>query len=239
VDADVVFDNDLFLRLLTYMQGDLNAHACYAEVEALPSVARGVFGRLQNSYYRNRHRLRRRAHLHGRCFVLRSWIEEFEAPHSPLATAIDPEHPMGFHHGPIVDDIHYSRVLVHLFGRHSIALVPDARVRFVPPDSMAELYRDSCRTELELARLDVLFPEHAYLEKEFLSGGSGRRRCWDALRRAGLSTAVYVGIERMMRRIARYKARRRMATLSEGGICPSVTTAADRLRESASTSSDD
>lgn len=218
VDADITYDPSLFLELFSFMQSNPNAYACYAEVEALPSIAGGVFARLQNAYYRNRDGLKSRTHLHGRCFMVRSWFREFEALHS---ANVDPNtscDSFELHLGPVVDDIHYSRVLVHRCGLNAIACVPGARVRFIPPHSAGELYRDSCRTELELCRLDLLFPEHAHLQNQVFRVESALSRCWSAFRRAGLSTAAYVVIESMMRWSARRRTQKRKATLSEAGI---------------------
>jgi len=234
VDADVRFESGLFLQLYQFLKMRADVYACYAEVEALPSVAGRFFGRLQNAYYRNRHRFNQRAHLHGRCFMMRSWVEEFGALHSPTVTLVErPVDPLGLQHGPIVDDMHYSRVLVNRFGPESIAIVPDARVKFVPPHSLAELYRDSCRTEFELVRLNALFPEHTPIEHKVFKRHSGKRRVWQAFRRAGLFPAAYVCIEMAMRRISRFKARRRLASLAEAGICPSTNSVTPReVRES-------
>ncbi len=126
-DADTRLDETLFLRLYQFLQTRPDLQACYAEVEALPSVAPGLFGRLQDAYYANRRCLPPRKYLHGRCFLLRSWIEEFGALRSTTVSCFDETNEkLGLHHGPIVDDIHYSRVIVHRFGAEAIAPVPDA-----------------------------------------------------------------------------------------------------------------
>lgn len=78
VDADVVFEPMLFHLLYTALHANPSAQVAYAEVEALPSVARGLLRRFQDAYYPNRYRLSRRRHLHGRCFLLRDWLLEFE-----------------------------------------------------------------------------------------------------------------------------------------------------------------
>ena len=223
-DADIHFEKTLFLRMHDFLVARQDVQACYADVSALPSVAGGLFRWIQDAYYRNRHHLPPRAHLHGRCFMLRNWIDEFGKRCSPAATrAVESDETLDLQHGPIVDDIHYSRVLVHRFGESSIAMVPDVHVQFVPPHSAAELYRDSCRTEFELFRLNILFPEHAPIEREVFQQKPETHTPWRTLLRLGLPASIYLGIEKAMRHIARFKAHRQMASLSDGGINPSET----------------
>lgn len=223
-DADIQFEKDLFYKMYNFLAVRPDLQACYSEVSALPSVAGGIFGQLQNAYYLNRHHLPTRAHLHGRCFMLREWNDEFSDYHSHEITITSTsDDVLSLQHGPIVDDIHYSRVLIHRFGRSSIAIVPDVNVHFVPPHSRAELYRDSCRTEFELFRLDVLFPEHATIEQKVFQQRVSIGQFFKTLQRLGLRASIYLGIERTMRRIARFKAHQKIASLSEGGISPSAS----------------
>lgn len=77
-------------------------------------------------------------------------------------------------------------------------------MRFVPPDSLGELSRDSFRTEFELIRLARLFPEHDAVEKEVFARVPAWKRCLDSMRLAGPMAAAYVTLETTMRAIARY-----------------------------------
>jgi hypothetical protein len=208
VDADVRFGPDTFRKLYECLQGHPEMQACSAEVKALPSIAGGWFGNLQNAYYQQRDKLPRRTHLHGRCFMLREWLNEFspQKSHASQTTHDDQKlaH-LALHKGPLVDDIHYSRVLVHHFGPQAIAQVPEADVQFVPPDSTGELYRDSFRTEFELARLAHLFPEHTLVEREVFARQSPWQRCVSAIRPAGLKASAYLALEVGMRAVARHR----------------------------------
>lgn len=205
VDADVSFEPPLFRSLYEALLATHSAHVAYAEVEALPSSAAGALRWLQDAYYPNRHQLPRRRHLHGRCFLLRDWLPDFDWD----ANRAPPKSPdlayLALDRGPLVDDIHYSRVLVHRFGAPAILPAPNAVVRFQPPDSWAELYRDSFRTEFELVRLSHLFPESEPVEREVFSQQSPIIRCLCALFRAGPGTAAYLTIETFMRMRARHR----------------------------------
>ncbi len=159
VDADLGYERETFLRLYRRLTATPRLWACHAEVLASASVARGWFAAAQNAYYRCSYRSAVRTHLHGRCFILREWLPELEAMRSAMATdRMEEPGPLRLELGPIVDDIHYSRVIATCFGHDAIGCDHDAAVRFVPPHSWRELYKDSCRTEIELARLDALFP---------------------------------------------------------------------------------
>lgn len=206
VDADVCFEADTFCKLYSALQASPEAHAFCAQVEALPSVAAGWFRAVQDAYYQSRHRLPARRHLHGRCFLLRDWLEEFSSPGNAAVIATDGRDAhLALQRGPIVDDIHYSRVLIHRYGPASVAQVTTAAVRFVPPDTPGELYRDSFRTEYELIRLSRLFPEHDAVEQSVVARTPAWKRCLDALRQIGPMGAAYVTLEMAMRAFARYK----------------------------------
>jgi hypothetical protein len=207
VDADLSFQPDTFVHLYQAMQAQPEARATYAEVEAGPGSGDHFLRQLQSRYYARRGLLPRRRHLHGRCFMLRDWHPGFEW--EPQAAPEDNE---GTRHldlarGPLVDDIHYSRVLVHECGPHSIRLVPEAVVRFEPPHSWSELYRDSFRTEFELVRLSALFPTHDTAEAAVFSQPSPWEKALFALRKAGPGTAAYLAIEAGMRAHARRRIR--------------------------------
>ena len=205
LDADVQFGSDLLIHLYKALEENKEAWACCADVQALPSIAKGWFRLLQNSYYRHRQRLPPRRHLHGRCFMMRQWLDAFSAVPAigSLSNDANIAH-LALQKGPLIDDIHYSRVLVHRFGPNAIAQVPDARVRFVPPESPDELYRDSFRTEFELVRLGRLFPDHCELEQHFFANPAWLR-CLSAIPKASLMAAGYLAIESGMRAVARHR----------------------------------
>jgi len=207
VDADLEFSPETFRRLFLVLGSRPDVWACCAEVRALPSTASGLFQVLQNSYYARKHRLPARQFLHGRCFMLRDWIPELNLIASANHQTVGGAEHLNLARGPIVDDIHYSRLIVRRFGVAAIAQVPEADVRFTPPDSLAELYRDSFRTDLELERLNVLFPEHASLERALFRKRGGLRKCVDAIRLAGPLAATYVALEECLLLFARLQIR--------------------------------
>ncbi len=196
-DADIEFGEGIFLLLHRALEESRESFATYAEVEAKPDTG-CLLGRLQQHFYSRKRRLPLRRHLHGRCFLLRSWLEEF-CPETCDVHSHAPGH-LNLESGPTVDDIHYSRVIAHRFGPEGIRRVPEAKVAYAPPHSWGELYRDTFRTEYELARLSLLFPEHNYLQKDVFA------RKWSALNRArhlGLQGGLYYLIEKIMARHAR------------------------------------
>ena len=69
--------------------------------------------------------------------------------------------------GPLVDDIHLSRALVHSYGPESIQEIPNAVVEFTAPRTIRDFYHGQRRLLIELRRLDAMFPERAHLQKDF------------------------------------------------------------------------
>lgn len=227
VDADLGYGQETFLQLYRQLSARPELWACHAAVSASPSVADGWFAAAQDAYYRCS-RFAMRKHLHGRCFILRDWVPEFAAMRSVSAPyLVDRVGPLRPELGPIVDDIHYSRVIAANFGHDAIGCARDAVVRFVPPHSWRELYKDSCRTEVELARLDALFPEHRHVETQVFAAISGWTKIGRVFAEGGASAAGYVGLELAMRAVARYRVRTGRATLAEAGICTTSVADAD------------
>ncbi|CRI67833.1 hypothetical protein THIOKS1860002 [Thiocapsa sp. KS1] len=229
VDADLGYEQETFLRLYQRLTATPRLWACHAEVLASASVARGWFAAAQNAYYRCRSRAALRKHLHGRCFILREWLPELAAMRSTMADdGMEEPGPLRLELGPIVDDIHYSRAIAARFGHDAIGCDADAVVRFVPPHSWRELYKDSCRTEIELARLDALFPEHCHCEAKVFRVVSDRAKILRTFSESGALAASYLALEMGMRALARHRIRTGRATLAEGGICPTSVADADQ-----------
>ena len=228
VDADLGYAPETFLRLYQELTARPALWACHAAVSASPSVADGWLAAAQDAYYVcSRYALRK--HLHGRCFILRDWLPELGATRSAsVADDLDGGGPLRLALGPIVDDIHYSRVIAVHHGQDAIGCARDAVVRFVPPHSWRELYKDSCRTEVELARLDALFPEHRHVEKRVFRAVSDWAKMRRVFSEGGALAAGYVALELGMRAVARYRVRTGRATLAEAGICPTSVADVDQ-----------
>ena len=67
--------------------------------------------------------------------------------------------------GHQVDDIYLSRVIAYEYGLDSIKEIQNAVVYFVPPRTLYDFYQGQKRLMLEILRLNLLFPEHAYLQE--------------------------------------------------------------------------
>ena len=74
---------------------------------------------------------------------------------------------LALHKGPTSDDKFATRVVCDAVGREAIAKVPEAQASFIPPADVKQLFLAARRSAIELARLDILFPEHAHIQKGF------------------------------------------------------------------------
>ncbi len=164
VDSDVVLERNVLRCLWETLESEPNCMVAYGQpVAVFPEQGNWVH-LLLRTHYSLRERAYRRAHFHGRAFMVREWF--LQPPTAPeVAHAADGKR-LRLHIGPLVDDIVLSRIAVAKWGTGAIREVQEANVFFDPPDTLRGLYASQLRVALELKRLDLLYPEHAHLQDQ-------------------------------------------------------------------------
>lgn len=169
IDADVILDSNCLKYLWSSMELNNDIQIAYASVQPIHFRKRTVVEKLQEIHYSHRWLLSERKYFHGRTFMLRAASLFEAAMHaSDDRLACKGENNLfNLMAGPRVDDIFLSRIIVHEYGHSGIKEIEDAIVRFIPPRTLSDFYQGQKRMLLEIRRLDLLFPEHAYVQRNY------------------------------------------------------------------------
>lgn len=152
------------------------------------------------AHYALRDHAYRRPYFHGRAFMMREWF--FDAPGSLHGVSPKVATRLRLSLGPLVDDIAMSRMAISRWGTSSIREVRQANVYFDPPDTLQGLYAASLRVALEVERLNLLYPEHAVIQREKCENlWQGKGLKLFSLRLRAIH-AVYRMIETSVKRVA-------------------------------------
>jgi hypothetical protein len=169
-DADVRLNENGIAALFGALKDRPAIRVAYAQVVPIISSDCSSLETMLDTYYCLRHLLPPRRYFHGRAFILRS-AEDLTADYGMASRAARvPDRALAerlrIDQGPLVDDIFLSRVIVHTYGLDAIHEEPGAIAYFYPPANYHDLYLSARRTRLEIERLNLLFPEHRYLEEQ-------------------------------------------------------------------------
>jgi hypothetical protein len=171
VDSDVVLAPNVLRLLWRILETDPLCMISYGQpVPVFPEKPNRIH-HLSRVHYALRERAYHRPYFHGRTFMMRKWFLDAPTPSSIVDSSIGKR--LRLDRGPLVDDIALSRMAVARWGAGAIREVPEANVYFDPPDDLRGLYAAALRVALEIARLDLLYPDHALLRTE-LSASSWR-----------------------------------------------------------------
>jgi glycosyltransferase involved in cell wall biosynthesis len=166
-DADTIVRRHCLLHLWNAMEENLQLKVAYSSVKALNHGYETIVEWIESVHYAFPHFLTPRKYFHGRGYFIRP-TELFFLDDEKREQVKQLRHKwMRLDAGPIVDDIHLSRVLVQRYGPESIQEVYNAIVEFTAPRTITDFYHGQRRLLIELRRLDALFPEHAHLHKDF------------------------------------------------------------------------
>lgn len=153
------------------MEVNPSLKVAYSSVKILNHGYETIVEWIESVHYAFPHFLTPRKYFHGRGYFIRStelfFLSDEERERANQLNAKKRYAWMRLNAGPLVDDIHLSRALVHRYGPESIQEVPDAVVEFTAPRTIRDFYHGQRRLLIELRRLDALFPEHAHLQKDF------------------------------------------------------------------------
>jgi glycosyltransferase involved in cell wall biosynthesis len=200
VDSDVVIGPNVLRCLWETLEAEPDCIVAYGQPVAIFPERGNWVHILLRAHYSLRERAYRRAHFHGRAFMMREWF--LHPPTAPEKTHAFDGKRLRLHIGPLVDDIVLSRIAVAKWGPNVIREVQEANVFFDPPDTLRGLYAGHLRVALELKRLDMLYPEHAHLQDQVF------RVPWqlDGIRRFSKRLkalhACYRCLDAMLRRMA-------------------------------------
>jgi glycosyltransferase involved in cell wall biosynthesis len=171
-DADIILDHRCLLNLWNTMQENPDLQLAYARVKALNHGYETIVEWMESVHYVFPHLLSPRRYFHGRGYLIRPTKLFFLEPQEEervrnLAEKSSRFLWMQLKTGPLVDDIYLSRVLVHTYGFQCIREVQEAVVNFTAPRTLKDFYEGQRRLLTEIRRLDILFPEHVQLGKNF------------------------------------------------------------------------
>jgi len=170
-DADIIVHRHCLLNLWNAMEANPSLKVAYSRVKILNHGYETIVEWIESVHYAFPHFLTQRKYFHGRGYFIRStelfFLSNEKKEKANKLNAKKRYTWMRLDAGPLVDDIHLSRALVHRYGPESIYEVPNAVVEFTAPRTIKDFYHGQRRLLIELRRLDAIFPEHAHLQKNF------------------------------------------------------------------------
>ena len=161
-DADIVVSEDCIPQLVEALKNP-QIQIAYARNIAVLEKSSLIVQAINFHHLKQDARTPRR-YFHGRAFALRRYPAE-EAFHGNAEALKPSRHSfLDLKAGPLVDDVFLSRVFAHHNGPDCMKEC-GAVVYFTPIATLRDFYHGLKRLQFELRRLDLLFPEHEYLQK--------------------------------------------------------------------------
>ena len=176
-DADILMKPTTLQALHRELEEHDRTQVAYARVlpfyENDEASRNSAFTELLFAHYNYRHLQPERKYFHGRAFMMRdsSMLEhmndDLEARVERVRREESPWYVthLGLEKGPLIDDIFLSRMVVAEHGTDAIKKVDGAEILFHPPSSVEDYARVIERTQAEIKRLDLLYPEHDDLQE--------------------------------------------------------------------------
>ncbi|MCP5404860.1 MAG: glycosyltransferase family 2 protein [Pseudomonadaceae bacterium] len=166
-DADTELDQNCLNGLLIDAEQHPEAQVVYADTIPQWSGKLSLFDWMLSVHYQQPDVLTHRHYFQGRSFLIK-------CPDVFLSTmrkgeGLEKAYPrfLNLQAGPQIDDVYLSRLIFDKYGAGSMLKSPSARLNYVPPRSMADYYRGMKRLLIEIHRLDILYPEHAHLQRDY------------------------------------------------------------------------
>ena len=176
-DADILMKPTTLQALHRELETNDTTQVAYARVQPFyennEASRDSAFSDLLFTHYNYRHLQPERRYFHGRSFMMRD-ATMLEEMNDDLEARVDrvrrEESPwyithLGLEKGPLIDDIFLSRMVVAEHGIDAIKRVDNAEIYFHPPSSVEDYARVIERTQAEIKRLDLLYPEHDDLQE--------------------------------------------------------------------------
>jgi glycosyltransferase involved in cell wall biosynthesis len=158
-DADIAVAEDTLAAVARVMLEQPGVMVAYPSKAPLPPRRRSLLAQALYVYNRRDGFQTRRQYFNGKFFAIRRWqIPGRDEVHSRSA-ALPADRFYRFDDGLRADDIYLSRWILHEWGPAAIVEVPQSRLWFRPPETLAGMYHYYRRMRMEIERLDLLFPE--------------------------------------------------------------------------------
>lgn len=164
VDSDVIVEPKVMHLLWQRMESDPVCMIAYGQPVPIFPHQLNPLHQLMRVHYALRERAYHRRYFHGRAFLMREWF--WDDPQPAPDRSLKLSRRLSLDSGPLVDDIALSRMAVARWGIQAIQEVQEANVHFDPPDTLRGMYAAHLRAILEIERLNQLYPQHAWLQKE-------------------------------------------------------------------------
>ena len=158
-DADLLVDRVTIGALAGAMMNAPSLQVAYASKSPLPPSRRTLIAEALYSYNRTNGFQEKRRYFCGKCFAIRDWQVPTLAELQPRLRVLPQDHFYNFHAGMRIDDIYLSRDILKRYGGAAIREIPEAHVRFKPPQTFHGMYHTYLRMRMEIERLDLLFPD--------------------------------------------------------------------------------
>lgn len=177
-DADVLVNPEGIAAIYEAISNKQGLGVVYAQIMPIidPANSTPLQTIYRDVYESRRQHMRARPWVHGRIHGMTAEAADLvmqchdniewrtsRVEHHPFAEKLQ------LHRGPASDDKLVTRLAYHAAGPESIRKIPAAQASFIPPASVAELYWGVRRSVMELERLDILFPEHAYIQRQLMA----------------------------------------------------------------------
>jgi glycosyltransferase involved in cell wall biosynthesis len=184
-DADILLKENTLIELMYALDKHKDIHLAYCKIEGdIRNAQPTCFYKFAQIHYNLPQCLSPRYYFHGRGFMVRDdqFILAYKKGMSSVKSSF-----LRLHDGPMVDDIHFSRVIVNQSGVGSIREVASARICYCPILTINDFYQSIRRTTIEIWRLNLLFPEHATLEGDVFR----RRVKWSIVAQLPINQALH------------------------------------------------
>lgn len=198
IDADIKLEEYCLINLIRALETNTETFLVYSLVQPKTMKKLSLLQKLQGVHYTLRKNVSPRKYFHGRTYLMRSssFLEQ--------DIRFSSEHPnWKLENGPYVDDIYLSRAIVHEYGLGSLKEISDAKIYFSPPRTLWDFYLGQRRLCLEIKRLNLLYPEHAYIQTNYFKKKIRWSYFLDIKFRYFFQYLIYFFIEGSMRIITR------------------------------------
>ena len=157
-DADVAVERETLAALARAMEDPSVEVACPPRRPLAPGRSTPI-ARAIHVYNAHRGFSAQRTWFNGKLFAIRRWAIPTRAELAPRLAALPRDRFYQAHLGLRIDDIYLSRTLAREHGPGAIRETDEGALWFRPPETLRGMYRYFRRMQMEIERLDRIFPE--------------------------------------------------------------------------------
>ena len=157
-DADIAIEKETLAALARAMEDPSVEVACPPRRPLAPQ-RRTLIARAIHVYNAHRGFSPQRTWFNGRLFAIRRWAVPTRVELAPRLARLPRDRFTQAHLGLRVDDIYLSRTIAREHGPGAIRETDEGALWFRPPETLRGMYRYFRRMQMEVERLDRIFPE--------------------------------------------------------------------------------